>query len=175
MLSGNPLKCSKCKDATINERKWKTMIKILFVCHGNICRSPMCEFFMKKLVAEQGLSDEFFIASAATSTEEIWNGIGNPVYPPAAYVLRLRQVRLSHRHGQRQHPQHAPDAGRRPGGEDPQAPVFRRLGAGHLRPLVHRRLRRNLPGCNGRLRGTPCTFAAAVSGFTSKPLKNLPP
>ncbi len=63
------------------------MIKILFICHGNICRSPMCEFIMKKLVAEKGLSQDFHIASAATSTEEIWNGIGNPVYPPAKAKL----------------------------------------------------------------------------------------
>ena len=63
------------------------MIKILFICHGNICRSPMCEFIMKKLVAEKGLSQDFYIASAATSTEEIWNGIGNPVYPPAKAKL----------------------------------------------------------------------------------------
>ena len=63
------------------------MIKILFICHGNICRSPMCEFIMKKLVAEKGLSQDFCIASAATSTEEIWNGIGNPVYPPAKAKL----------------------------------------------------------------------------------------
>lgn len=55
------------------------MKKILFVCHGNICRSPMAEFVMKKLVNEAGRSSEFEIASAATSTEEI----GNPVYPPA--------------------------------------------------------------------------------------------
>ena len=47
------------------------MIKILFVCHGNICRSPMAEFVMKDLIKKAGLSDEFFIASAATSTEEI--------------------------------------------------------------------------------------------------------
>lgn len=51
------------------------MIKILFVCHGNICRSPMAEFVMKDLVKKAGLSDEFFIASAATSTEEIGNGV----------------------------------------------------------------------------------------------------
>ena len=57
--------------------------KILFVCHGNICRSPMAEFVMKHLVAEAGLSDHFEIASAATSTEEI----GNPVYPPARRKL----------------------------------------------------------------------------------------
>lgn len=57
--------------------------KILFVCHGNICRSPMAEFVMKKLVGERGLENEFEIASAATSTEEI----GNPVYPPARRKL----------------------------------------------------------------------------------------
>ena len=51
------------------------MIKILFVCHGNICRSPMAEFLMKKLVCDKGLSDKFYIQSAATSTEEIGNGV----------------------------------------------------------------------------------------------------
>ena len=51
------------------------MIKILFVCHGNICRSPMAEFVMKDLVKKQGLEDEFYIASAATSTEEIGNSV----------------------------------------------------------------------------------------------------
>ena len=59
------------------------MIKILFVCHGNICRSPMAEFVMKDLVKKAGLESEFVIASAATSTEEI----GNPVYPPARRKL----------------------------------------------------------------------------------------
>ena len=59
------------------------MIKILFVCHGNICRSPMAEFVMKDIVAKAGLSAEFEIASAATSTEEI----GNSVYPPARRKL----------------------------------------------------------------------------------------
>lgn len=63
------------------------MIKILFVCHGNICRSPMAEFIMKDLLSQAGLSPQFHIASAATSTEEIWNGIGNPVYPPARKKL----------------------------------------------------------------------------------------
>lgn len=64
-----------------------TVTKILFVCHGNICRSPMAEFVMKRLVKEKGLEDEFEIASVATSTEEIWNGKGNPVYPSAKAIM----------------------------------------------------------------------------------------
>ena len=59
------------------------MMKILFVCHGNICRSPMAEFVMKDLVKRAGLAGQFEIASAATSTEEI----GDPVYPPARRKL----------------------------------------------------------------------------------------
>ena len=59
------------------------MIKILFVCHGNICRSPMAEFVMKDMVNREGLAENFEINSAATSTEEI----GNPVYPPAREEL----------------------------------------------------------------------------------------
>lgn len=60
-----------------------SMKRILFVCHGNICRSPMAELVMKSLVEEAGLSDDFYIESAATSTEEI----GNSVYPPARRKL----------------------------------------------------------------------------------------
>ncbi len=59
------------------------MIKVLFVCHGNICRSPMAEFILKKLVEERGIAEKFEISSCATSTEEI----GNPVYPPAMKML----------------------------------------------------------------------------------------
>ena len=59
------------------------MIKILFVCHGNICRSPMAEFVMKDMVDKAGLSYRFHIASAAASREEL----GNPVYPPARREL----------------------------------------------------------------------------------------
>lgn len=51
------------------------MIKVLFICHGNICRSPMAEYVMKDLVRRSGYEDDFFIASAATSTEEIGNHI----------------------------------------------------------------------------------------------------
>ena len=68
------------------------MIKILFICHGNICRSPMAEFILKKMVEDRGISSQFVIASAATSSEEIWNGIGNPVYPPAKAELRKHGI-----------------------------------------------------------------------------------
>ena len=63
------------------------MLRILFVCHGNICRSPMAEFVMKDLVRKAHLEDQFFIESAATSTEEIWNGRGNPANQPARKKL----------------------------------------------------------------------------------------
>ncbi len=63
------------------------MTRILFICHGNICRSPMAEFILKDMVEKQRRTKEFFIASCATSTEEIWNGVGNPVYPPAKAEL----------------------------------------------------------------------------------------
>ena len=63
------------------------MIKILFVCHGNICRSPMAEFIFKDLVRKCGRAEEFEVASCATSREEIWNGVGNLVYPPAREEL----------------------------------------------------------------------------------------
>lgn len=59
------------------------MTKILFVCHGNICRSPMAEFLMKELVRQAGQAEAFCIASAATSAEEL----GNPVYPPVRRKL----------------------------------------------------------------------------------------
>ena len=63
------------------------MIKILFICHGNICRSPMAEFIMMQMLADRGLTNQFEVSSAATSTEEIWRGKGNPVYPPARREL----------------------------------------------------------------------------------------
>ncbi len=68
------------------------MLRIMFVCHGNICRSPMAEFIMRKMLAENGLSDKVSVSSSATSTEEIWNGVGNPVYPPAREELRKHGI-----------------------------------------------------------------------------------
>lgn len=68
-------------------RIYKVMIKVLFICHGNICRSPIGEFIMKDIVNKQGLAEAFYIESAATSTEEIWHGVGNPIYPPAKAKL----------------------------------------------------------------------------------------
>lgn len=59
------------------------MIKVLFICHGNICRSPMAEFAFKAMAERAGIAEEFYVESAATSSEEL----GNPVYPPARRVL----------------------------------------------------------------------------------------
>ena len=68
------------------------MIKILFICHGNICRSPMAEFIMKDKVKKLGMEDMFEIASAATSSEEIWNGVGNPMFPSAKDELQKHGI-----------------------------------------------------------------------------------
>lgn len=67
------------------------MTKILFVCHGNICRSPMAQFIFQDLVRERGLEGEFYIESAATSREEI----GNDIYPPAQRKLRSMGIPFS--------------------------------------------------------------------------------
>ena len=70
------------------------MTRILFICHGNICRSPMAEFVMKDMVHKRGLDDCFEIASAATSREEL----GNPVYPPARRKLVEHGISCSGHH-----------------------------------------------------------------------------
>ncbi len=64
------------------------MVKVLFVCHGNICRSPMAEFVLKDMVKKAGISEKFQIASAAASREEL----GNPVYPPARRELNRHGI-----------------------------------------------------------------------------------
>ena len=71
----------------------ETMIKVLFVCLGNICRSPTAELVFKKLVADAGLADEFCIDSCGSSDEED----GNPIYPPALRVLNAHGIDGSHR------------------------------------------------------------------------------
>ena len=69
------------------------MISILFICHGNICRSPMAEFVFKHMVEKLGRSDEFYVASAATSYEEI----GNPVHYGTARILDRLGISYSHK------------------------------------------------------------------------------
>ena len=69
------------------------MVKVLFICHGNICRSPMAEYLLRDMVRRQGLAAQFQIASAATRREEI----GNDVYPPARAELRAHGIPVGHR------------------------------------------------------------------------------
>lgn len=73
-------------------QEMQNVVKVLFICHGNICRSPMAEFVFKDMVEKRGLKDQFEIKSAATSTEEIWGPVGNPIYPPAQRELKARGI-----------------------------------------------------------------------------------
>lgn len=73
------------------------MIKVLMVCHGNICRSVMAEYIFKDMVAKKGLSSSFYIASCATSNEEI----GNDIYPPAKRKLQAEGIPFSRHHARR--------------------------------------------------------------------------
>ncbi len=73
------------------------MIRVLFICHGNICRSAMAEYMFKDMVRKLGVEDEFYIESAATSSEEI----GNPVYPPARRELAAHGIRCDGHHARR--------------------------------------------------------------------------
>ena len=68
------------------------MKRIMFVCHGNICRSPMAEFVMRDLAEKSGRGAAFEIASSAVSTEEIWGNVGNPVYPPVRELLARKGI-----------------------------------------------------------------------------------
>ena len=73
------------------------MIKILFICHGNICRSPMAEFLFKDMVKNRGIADRFLIASAATSNEEI----GNPPHPGTRKKLASLGISCQGKHARR--------------------------------------------------------------------------
>ena len=64
------------------------MIRIMFVCHGNICRSPMAEFVFKDMAETEGRSGEFFVSSAATSDETVWNGKGSATPMPLQRLFR---------------------------------------------------------------------------------------
>ena len=77
------------------------MTKILFVCWGNICRSPMAEYIMKDLLEKRGLTDVVYVESAATSTEEI----GNPVYPPARSELAKHGIACAGHHARQVRPE----------------------------------------------------------------------
>ena len=76
------------------------MIKVLFVCWGNICRSPMAEYIFRKMVRERGLDQNIYVESAATSTEEL----GNPVYPPARAELKKHGIDCSGHHARQVRP-----------------------------------------------------------------------
>lgn len=68
------------------------MYSVMFVCHGNICRSPMAEFVFRDLAEKAGRAHEFTVASSAVSDEEIFGGIGNPVYPPVKALLAEKGI-----------------------------------------------------------------------------------
>ena len=80
-----------CPFAAVQEENY--VIKILFVCHGNICRSPMAEFIMKELAGRAGRQEDFIIDSAATSAEEL----GNDMYPPAKKMLQEKGIPFTRR------------------------------------------------------------------------------
>lgn len=69
------------------------MIRVLFICHGNICRSPMAEFLLKDMVKKKEIADQFYIQSAATSAEQIWNGKGNTVH--SGTRKKLQEIGIS--------------------------------------------------------------------------------
>lgn len=73
------------------------MIRIMFVCHGNICRSPMAEFILKDMLKRRGWENRCRVASCATSTEEIWGGHGSPMYPPAKAMLTAHGIPYTER------------------------------------------------------------------------------
>ncbi len=77
------------------------MIKILFICHGNICRSAMAEYMFKDMVKKRGIARDFYIESAATSREEI----GNPVYPPARRELARHGIACDGHHARQIRPE----------------------------------------------------------------------
>lgn len=93
-MKDEKMKDEKIKDKEMNHKEMNgRKIRVLFICLGNICRSPMAEFVMKDIVKKRGLEDKFYIESAATSAYEI----GNDMYPPAKAKLREEGVAFSRR------------------------------------------------------------------------------
>ena len=125
-----------------------SIMKILFVCHGNICRSPMAEFILKALVRARGLDDQYHIESAAVATEEI----GNPSYPPAKRCLRQHGVPFDEGKRARQVRPEDSNHPRRPSGQNPSADVLYRDRARRRRPMVHGGFRTDFPGPARRMR-----------------------
>ena len=68
------------------------MTRIAFVCHGNICRSPMAEFVFKNMIVNGGRSEEYFVVSRATSDEEIWGGVGNPIHSGTLGIFKKYNI-----------------------------------------------------------------------------------
>ena len=144
------------------------MTKILFVCHGNICRSPMTEFVMKDLVKKAGLSSQFHIESAANNQPGgdrqpglssgtaqaggAWNLLRRPRGAPA-HQSGLRQVRPADRHGQRKPAEYVPHLRRRLRRQAAPPDGLHRPPSRCCRPVVYRGLRVDLAGCAGGLPG----------------------
>ena len=154
------------------------MIRVLFICHGNICRSPMAEFIFRDMVDKRGLGAQFFVASAATSREEI----GNPVYPPAKRKLKEHGIDPAGKTARQMTAGDYRDFDyllaaerynirnmERITGGDPeqnlQAAGFFGSPPGHRGSLVHGGLRRSLGRYRGRLPG--------LSGMAEKGGKDL--
>lgn len=74
--------------------------KIMFICLGNICRSPMAELLLKDMLKKVGREREFVVASAATSSENVWNGVGAPVYPPICKLLESKGISCKQKRAQ---------------------------------------------------------------------------
>ena len=154
------------------------MYSVMFVCHGNICRSPMAEFIFRDAVKKAGRTGEFFVASSAVSDEEIFGGVGNPVYPPARAVLKAHGISCEGKRAAlrsvcmygREQPAVGKEDSRSGGRGKMQKAAFLRGRRGRVRSLVHagfragvrghlprnRRLAENLVKQSGTLRkGTP--------------------
>ena len=126
------------------------MKKILFVCHGNICRSPMAEFVMKDLTKKAGLASQFHIESAATSREEI----GNPVYPPARRKLAEHGISCDGHAARQLTNQDYDKYDLLIGMDSANLRNMHRPPRRCCRPVVHGRFRGHLAGCSGGVPGT---------------------